>query len=470
MARANPRGDLSAALAAEAGALGAALILLAVRVEGRWWILAASTPRLADWPDPVELWSVSAEATDRGRAPAIVCETLGRRPARRWVADAELEPDLRLAVYWTADHNVPAQDLAAARDRLFMMATPAFVPAWGAADAEILARIFESLPAALIFFDCAGMSVAANRSARGLLDLRPVDMTPRRVARRLQELGLPEAVPAELSHGQVTDALRIDGRQYAASAQAAHGEWGAGVVWRIEDVTEARAAEAKLEEARRALLLTEVSGGMGHEFNNLLSRVMGLAEDIQDESQPGRVHDLAETLIETAERGAQVVRRLMTYSGSVSPDLRPVDLGELATSWRSDQQDRDLSLEPADCAAQVLVDPSLLRACLGELVANARQAGASRITVGCARASDEQMLALSVADDGAGMDAATLARATQPFFTTRAVGGGVGLGLSMVKGALNQWGGRLKIVSEPGKGTTVTLLLPTLGSASAADL
>ena len=262
----------------------------------------------------------------------------------------------------------------------------------------------------------------------------------------------------------------MNGRQYAVSAQAAHGAWGRGVVWRIEDVTQARLAEAKLEEAKRALMLAEVSGGIGHEFNNLLSRVMGLAEDIQDESGPGAIHGLAETLIEAAERGAQVVRRLMTYAGSVPPDVQLVDLKRLATSWRAEQPADDVLLESVDCAAEVLVDPALLKACLGELLKNARQSGATKIRIDCRPEADGRMTALVVADDGAGMDTTTVARATEPFFTTRAVGDGVGLGLSMVKGALDQWGGRLKLVSELGKGTTVTLLLPTPGAASAADL
>lgn len=469
MARAGTKGDLTAALVAEAEKLGAALILLVVRMEGRWWVLAASTPGLGTYPDPVELWSASGEQTDAGRAPAMVCEALGQRPPQRWVSAPEQEPELRLAVYWTADRPVAVEDLVAARDRLFRLASRAVAPALGAPEPEVLAQIIESLPVALIFFDCAGTSVAANRSARRLLELRPVDMAPRTVAKRLERLGVREAIPHDFPHGQGAGSLQLHGRQYAASARAAQGPWGAGVVWRIEEVTQARLTEAKLEEAKRALLLAEVSGGIGHEFNNLLSRVMGLAEDIQALSPSDRIHGLAETLIETAERGAHVVRRLMTYAGSVTPDLQPTDLRALVTSWCGDQQGDDLSHQAADCVAQVLLDPALLKVCLGELLKNARQANASEVRIGCKGASDSGMLALTVADDGVGMDAAARARATEPFFTTRSVGGGVGLGLSMVKGALNQWGGRLKIVSEPGKGTTVTMLLPTLGSASAAD-
>jgi len=464
------RQGLSAALEAEAARLGAALVILTVQIEGRWWILAASSPHIAGHPDPLELWSASTGGPDAGRTPAIICEVLGQRPGLRWVSEGALSPEVRLAVYWVADQPVEVDELAGVRDRIVQLASPASAPAWGAAEPAILAQIVESLPVALIFIDCSGMSVAANGSARTLLGLRPVDMTPRTVARRLEELGLREAVPDNIPPSLAAASIRVDGRQYSATAQAAHGDWGHGVVWRIEDVTQPRLAEAKLEEAKRMLLLTEVSGGIGHEFNNLLSRVMGVAEDIQEESESSRIHELAETLIETAERGASVVRRLMTFAGSVAPDLALVDLRELVMSWRADQKASDLGADDGDCSSQVLVDATLLRACLDELLKNARQADASWISVRCRWSEDDQMWALSVVDDGVGMAAATLARATQPFFTTRAVGQGVGLGLSMVRGALNQWGGRLNIVSEPGKGTTVTLLLPPLGAVRAAAL
>lgn len=470
MAPATANSDASAALTAEADRIGAALALLTVRMEGRWWVLASSTAKLDGFQDPIELWGVSGEGPDAGRAPAAVCAALGRRPARRWVADIADSPQLRVAFYWTSDRKVGIEDLIAAKDRLRRSAQPAALPTRRDVKPEALAQIIEDLPVALIFFDGAGSSVGTNRAARRLLDLRPIDLTPRTAARRLEALGVRPAIPDAPTCDGTSPPLEVNGRHYAASAQAAHGPWGDGIVWRIEDVTQARQAEAKLEEAKRALLLAEVAGGIGHEFNNLLARVMGIAEDIQDDAGPGRISGLAETLIETAERGAQVVRRLMTYAGSVAPSLELVDPAALLRSWRGETGGGDVSLEADAAAPAVLVDPALLRACLDELLKNARQAASTAVAVGCRWEPSEQVLKLWVADNGSGMDATTRGRATQPFFTTRAVGEGVGLGLSMVTGALGQWGGRLTVASEPGKGTTVTLLLPTLGSGSVADL
>ena len=120
--------NLSAALEAEARTLGAALILLAVPGDGRWWVLAASEPLLSAHPDPVELWGASAESADAGRAPAVVCEVLGQRPAQRWVSEAAPSPELRLAVYWTAAARIPLPDLVAARGRLVAAASTPFPP------------------------------------------------------------------------------------------------------------------------------------------------------------------------------------------------------------------------------------------------------------------------------------------------------------------------------------------------------
>ena len=114
--------------------------------------------------------------------------------------------------------------------------------------------------------------------------------------------------------------------------------------------------------------------------------------------------------------------------------------------------------------ATAMIDPVLLGPVLDELLKNARQAGAARIEVACISAPDHRTPMVVFTDDGSGMDAATAAQAAEPFFTTRAIDQGVGLGLSMVKGALNQRGGQVRLVSQPGKGTEVRLMLSTSGA------
>ena len=220
-------------------------------------------------------------------------------------------------------------------------------------------------------------------------------------------------------------------------------------------------------EANRALLLSQASGEIGHAFNNILTRVICLAEDIQDEPDPQVVRAHAETLIVTAERGAQIVRCHMTCAGNTSVEVKPVDLGQALAEWSNDQTAEDLTVRIEGGDATAMVDPVLLGPVLDELLKNARQAGAARIEVACISEPDHRAPIVVFADDGPGMDAVTAARATEPFFTTRA-GQGVGLGLSMVKSALNQWGGRMQLVSRTGRGAEVRLLLSAPGASPAA--
>ena len=462
---------LSEALQQEAHQLGAALILVATPRRDLWRVLGASEPTLSEHPDPIHLWSRpgAAGAPGAGRPPAMVCSLLGRRPVHTWVSPPSTPGGAVVAVYWAESTGTRIEDLRSMTARVMAAVAAAPPRAWGEAGPDLLARIKEALPVGLIYFDSGPTRAVANRFARKLLDLPPGDAHPRALAARLEQLSCPTPFPEGVSGAQGTVGdIHVGGRRYAVTSLPVEGLWGKGVVWRIEDVTEARAVQAKLDEAKRNLLLSQVSGGIGHEFNNLLSRVICLAEDIQGERDPAAVRQRAETLIETAERGAQVVRRLMTYAGGALIDVRSVSIALALAEWGDGRNAEDLAVDIDGCTAIVTVDPALFRAVLDELLANARQDGASRIEVSCEKTSDGGALDVIIADDGPGMDAATAARATEPFFTTRPVGAGVGLGLSMVKGALDQWGGRLHIASQVGKGTTIRLTLPTSDTPLAA--
>ncbi|MGZ9098614.1 MAG: hypothetical protein ACXW3O_02820 [Brevundimonas sp.] len=202
-------------------------------------------------------------------------------------------------------------------------ASPADPPQTWGEGADLLTRIIDSLPVGLIYFDHGGAGVAANRFARDVLDLPSADLTREAAAGRLARLGVP---PATMGTGaqrsDISGEICIGHRLYATTAFVVEGAWGGGTVLRIEDVTEARAVEARFDEARRELLASEVDGGVAHEFNNLLSRVICLAEEIQDEADLRVVHERAETLIVTAERGAEIVRRHMACGGTAAAEVR----------------------------------------------------------------------------------------------------------------------------------------------------
>ncbi len=184
------------------------------------------------------------------------------------------------------------------------------------------------------------------------------------------------------------------------------------------DVTELKAAEARLHEAQKTEMLGQLTGGVAHDFNNLLMAVLGnlalLRKRLPEEPRLQRLLDGAQ---QGAERGAALTQRLLAFARR--QELRP---------------------EPVDLVALVRNVAPLLE----------RSAG---LVPG-------RYLVLRVRDGGAGMDAATLSRATEPFFTTKGPGRGSGLGLSMVQGLAAQSGGGLALRSTPGRGTEAAIWLP----------
>lgn len=211
--------------------------------------------------------------------------------------------------------KITSENAARPRDRT-ADASPAHPPQMWGEGAELLTHIVDSLPVGLIYFEHGGAGFAANRFARKVLDLPSADLGRDAAARRLAVLGVaPESMETDGRRPERAYEISIGRRRYATTAFSVEGVWGRGTVLRIEDVTGAGAVEARLSEDLRAPLAPQADGGAGHDFNNLLSRVISLAEEIQDQSDLQVIHGHAETLIVTAERGAEIVRRHMAGAG-----------------------------------------------------------------------------------------------------------------------------------------------------------
>ncbi len=247
-------------------------------------------------------------------------------------------------------------------------------------------------------------------------------------------------------------------------------------------------AETALRQAQKMESVGQLTGGIAHDFNNLLAAVLGnlelLAKRLPDDPRLRRYVDGA---IEGARRGASLTQRMLAFSRRQELRLEAVDLSSLVRDMA------DLLVRSIGPAIRVEtrfpvrlapahVDANQLESTLLNLVVNARDAmpgggdiviGGRAETVGPANPqglSAGHYVVLVVSDTGEGMDATTLARATEPFFTTKVVGKGTGLGLAMVHGLAAQSGGTLRILSTPGQGTTVEVWLPVSedvsGSAS----
>ena len=288
--------------------------------------------------------------------------------------------------------------------------------------------------------------------------------------------------------------LRKDGTRFWSHVviDAIHAPSGAllGFAKITRDITERKLAEDTLNRAREALFQSQkmeavgqLTGGVAHDFNNLLLAVLGslelLRKRLPDDPQQLRLVDNA---IQGAKRGAILTQRMLAFARRQDLEVRPLDLPALVRGM-SDLLERSLGRDveiemafPADLA-QIVADQNQLELALLNLCVNARDAmkmgGYIKISareehVGANHASGlvtGDYVCLAVTDTGEGMDAETLARATEPFFTTKGVGKGTGLGLSMVHGMAGQMGGRLILKSNPGQGTTAEIWLPGMVGA-----
>ncbi len=258
-----------------------------------------------------------------------------------------------------------------------------------------------------------------------------------------------------------------------------------GAFHMVNDVTERLHKEALLAQAQHALLqaqklesMGQLTGGVAHDFNNLLTPIMGTLDLLQRRAVGGeREQRLIRGASQSAERAKTLVHRLLAFARRQPLQATTVDIGELLegladliSSTAGPQI--NLVMEIAADLPFAKADPHQLEMAILNLGVNARDAmhGAGEIRITASRAclgpgevadlAAGNYARLCIADTGMGMDDATKARAIEPFFSTKGVGQGTGLGLSMAHGLASQLGGALTIESAPGAGTAVNIWLP----------
>lgn len=227
-------------------------------------------------------------------------------------------------------------------------------------------------------------------------------------------------------------------------------------------------ADDSLVAAKRLVLMGRIAGGVSHDLNNVLGKIIGLAEMTQDQlADRPEAHAELETLIAVAEQGGRLVGRLEACVGRDIAEPQTFDVVRLVRAAREVAESRRPGLHaPFDAPAArfpVVADPALVRVALDAVLDNASRWGARRVEVSCRAASGsggEAAAEVTVRDDGDGMAAEVLARAFDPFFTTRPEGEAQGVGLSLASLAMDACGGRIEAESSPGERTTVRLILP----------
>lgn len=250
------------------------------------------------------------------------------------------------------------------------------------------------------------------------------------------------------------------------------------------DLTERRRLEAQLVQAQKMDAIGRLAGGVAHDFNNLLTIITSYAElamdtDPKGEGLEAKLHEI----LLAARRAAQLTRQLLAFSRKQPQLLRVVDLNQVMASAtkllpRLIGEDIEFTFAPGDKVGQVKIDPLQIEQVLMNLGANARdampQGGHLRIETSTARLDDDYIdgkpatvpkgdyALITISDDGCGISKETLPHIFEPFYTTKDLGKGTGLGLATVYGIVKQNGGFIWVYSEEGCGTVFKIYLPSV--------
>jgi len=248
----------------------------------------------------------------------------------------------------------------------------------------------------------------------------------------------------------------------------------------IEDISDRKAMEESLRQAEKMEAVGQLTSSIAHDFGNFLNVIKGNLQLLEPYQIGRRPAEFLKSALAGAELAEKLIRQLLSFSRRQEPEFEPVDINgliraieDLLRRAASDTVEFSVALSPLECLA--ISDRSQLESALFNLVANARDAlpggkGEISLTTAIVSRVDEKIaesrsvardyVEIAVRDNGHGMPPEVVARATEPFFTTKDVGAGTGLGLSQVARSVGQAQGAICIESSEGVGTTIRLFLP----------
>ena len=371
--------------------------------------------------------------------------------------------------------------------------------------------ITDSIPALIAYFDRDGVYRYINR---GYHDWFGLDTGNPGAASAMEPLGAAGTMQAPPGDGRVRSHVaralageavtyeyetalvggrRVDARTTLIPEIGADGGV-AGCFALTFDISEQKQAQAMLVQAQKMEALGQLTGGLAHDFNNILTVVIGNLGALCDaRGADPAVAELIDPALEAARRGAELIKGLLSFARKQPLQAQAADLAPLLGAVgqlvrRSLPENLHLEIEAGATALWSWVDAHQLQNTLLNLIFNARDAtlaqplAAPRIGI---QASAQQLDAtaaaallvepgayvrIEVGDNGCGMDPATQSRVFEPFFTTKGAGRGSGLGLAMAYGFVRQSGGAITVRSRVGHGTTVSLWLPACAAAAPAEL
>ncbi len=231
------------------------------------------------------------------------------------------------------------------------------------------------------------------------------------------------------------------------------------------------------QQSNRLATVGEMASGIAHEINNPLTSILGYSELLLRQDVPARIRPDLEMIHDSAAKVAQIEKRLLAFSRQQKPERNPVDVNQLVTTtlelraYAIKNGNILVETELAENLPWTITDPSQLQQVLVNVMMNAETAMKDANNGGTLRIVSElhdRRIRIRVSDDGGGIDKANLERVFDPFFTTREVGQGTGLGLSVCHGLMVELGGSISASSQPGQGAEFSISLP-VQTESAAD-
>ncbi len=349
-------------------------------------------------------------------------------------------------------------------------------------------RIFETSHDLILVTDTAGNFIQVSPSVTSILGYEPADMVGHSAVEFIHPDDLDntrsEMRAARRGQNKRNFETRYIGKNGKPVALNWTGTWSEPVRRHFfigRDLTEKQAADAHIRQVQKMDAIGQLTGGVAHDFNNILTVITGtigiLEEAVAD--QPGLVA-IARLIDEAAERGANLTKHLLAFARKQPLQPMEVEVNGLmleAAKLLHPTLGEQIVIIPllADDAWTAMVDPNQLTTAILNLALNARDAmpDGGKLTLESRNVFLDEAYAsmhsevtvghyvmIAVSDSGTGIPAALLERVFEPFFTTKEVGKGTGLGLSMVFGFIKQSGGHIKIYSEEGHGTSIKMYLP----------
>ncbi|WP_188054165.1 PAS domain S-box protein [Sphingosinithalassobacter sp. CS137] len=357
--------------------------------------------------------------------------------------------------------------------------------------------IFDSALQFMALLKPDGTVIEVNRTALSWSEIEPEEIVGRRFWLAAPMRGNPalqEAIEAGIRRAGEGETVREEHEMRGAGDVRATIDFSlkpvlddrGDAVWLVaegRDISELKEAQEALRQSQKLESMGQLTGGVAHDINNLLTPITGALDLLQRKGLGGeREWRLIDGALQSAERAKVLVQRLLAFARRQPLQPAAVDVGrviegmaELVESTTGPQI--KFAVNIAGDLPPAYADANQLEMAVLNLAVNARDAMPDGGTLGISAELEVldapnphdlpagRYVRLSVADTGSGMDEATLKRAVEPFFSTKGIGKGTGLGLSMVHGLAAQLGGSLAIFSTPGLGTTIELRFPVANTA-----